>query len=345
MDKTSQCRSGGIPGRPGLPELTRDVLCYVQRRRISDWKRQVFREKEPLFMFGSNDRRVFARLHPGDRLWIVATRGDGLPSLTARIIVGRAGPFGDPALGIPEHRMHAFREWKWMIRGAEGSEFYGHNDASDALLGTVYCSASGRSRMLAPEGGPWKSTLGTRLQGPALICPAGKLHGEIASPGSAPLEALAARKKFSVFISYKWQDQNRALVRSLADALARSGLMPWLDQLALPGARASARIAQDEPLLRRLLHYGYGQCPLLLGLYSPHYGVQTGEHTGNWSRREWRNDLGATSPKIKVLYNPDRLEASTLVADRYTELTQPGFDELAAELKRIFLQGEVHSSG
>ena len=345
MAAIRETRSGGTHGWPGSPELTRDVLCYVQRRRISDWKRQVFREEKPLFMFGSNDRRVFARIQPGDRLWIVTARGDGLLSLTARIIVDRAGPFGDPALGIPDHRMHPFREWKWMVRGAGGSEFYGHNDASDALLGTVFSSASGRPRMLAPEGGPWKSTLGNRLQGPALICPAGIPFGGIASPGSAHLEALAARKKCSVFISYKWQDQNRAAVRTLADALSRAGLMPWLDQLALPRARVSARISQDEPTLRRLLHYGYGQCPLLLGLYSPHYGVQTGTHAGSWSGREWRNDLGAPSPKIKVLYNPDRLEPSTLVADRNAELTQPGFDAMAAALKGIILQGYTGSSG
>ena len=310
------------------------VLSYVRRSLITDWKRQVFREDEPLFVFGSNDRRVIPHMHAGDHLWIISGQPDGPPSLIARIVVDWVTPAVD-VMSIPAERLNPFRAWKWIVRGTDKSEFFGHNDASGVLLNTVFCSPSGRPRVLSASGGTWTNALGGKLQSPTLIYPAGKPFGKRLSPGSALLEALAERTALSVFISYKWKDGTQALVRAAAQALERAGLMPWLDQLALPRARASKRIAQNEVLLRRVLKYGYNQSVAVMGVYSPNYGVATKPDSGNWSRREWRGELDTACRKIKVLYNPDHLPLSPLVADRDNELRQIDPDNMAIELKKI----------
>lgn len=320
------------------------VLSYVRRSVITDWKRQVFREDEPLFVFGSNDRRVIPHMQAGDHLWIISGQPDGPPSLVARIVVDWVTPAVD-VMSIPAERLNPFRIWTWIVRGTDESEFFGYNDASGALLNTVFCSQSGRPRVLSASRGPWSNALGLKLQAPTLIFPAGKPFGKWVSQGSAPLETLAARKALSVFMSYKWKDGNQALVLAAAQALERAGLMPWLDQLALPRARASKRIAQNEVLLRRVLKYGYNQSTAVMGVYSPNYGVATNPDSGNWSRREWRGELDTACRKIKVLYNPDHMPLSPLVADRNVELTQPAFNELAAALKGIILQREAYNSG
>lgn len=311
------------------------VLSYVRRSRITDWKRQVFREEEPLFIYGSNDRRVIPHMQAGDQLWIIAGRPDGPPSLVARIFVDWVTPTVDAVLSIPAARLNAFRVWKWIVRGTDKSEFFGHNDASGVLLNTVFSSPSGRPRVLSASGGPWTNALGGKLQAPTLIFPAGKPFGKSVSPGSALLEALAARTALSVFISYKWKDGTQALVLAAACALERAGLMPWLDQLALPRAWASKRIAQNEVLLRRVLKHGYRQSAAVLGVYSPHYGVATKPNSDNWSGREWRGELDTSCRKIKVLYNPDHLALSPLVEDRDKELRQIDPDNMAMKLKKI----------
>jgi len=52
--------------------MKKQVVCYIKRELISDWKRKVITHPERAFVYGSRDERVFAKLKKDDVLWVVS---------------------------------------------------------------------------------------------------------------------------------------------------------------------------------------------------------------------------------------------------------------------------------
>ena len=128
--------------------MSNHVLCYVQRRRVTDWKRLVITHDKPAFIYGSNDERVFDnRLRDGGTLWVVSSIPDRPPELVARLVVVAILKRKDPKLaelGVNQRLVRHFAEFEWIAVGGPQSEFFGHNTAGDALLNTVFETTSGR---------------------------------------------------------------------------------------------------------------------------------------------------------------------------------------------------------
>ena len=103
------------------------VVTYVQRKRVTDWKRLVLTHDEPAFVYGSNDERVFVKqLENGGTLWVVSSIPERSPELVARLSVQAVARRDDPglqALGVGKRLLRHFAEFKWIAVGGDDSEF------------------------------------------------------------------------------------------------------------------------------------------------------------------------------------------------------------------------------
>jgi hypothetical protein len=281
------------------------VVCYVQRNRVTDWKRLVITHDEPAFLYGSNDERVFAKqLAGGGTLWVISSIPERPPELVALLSVKTVARRDDPrlaALGVSKRLLRHFAEFKWIAVGGDDSEFFGHNTAGSALLRTVFESTSGDPWVLSRGARKWRGQYGMKLQRPTKVSTAGLGCQE---NGVAALRELAATSKRSVFISWKWCDNPKQLVRSLAYALAENGFMPWLDLLTLPRARALKKVQADEEKLESLLRYGYRRCFGVIGVETANYGTQSDGSDKNWTLREWEGKLAREGGVARIVYRP-----------------------------------------
>lgn len=315
------------------------VVAYVQRKRISDWKRGVLYGRNPLFVYGSSDEYVFARkLRRNSTLWVVSSLPDERPpELVAKLVITSSGKLDAFANRLDWRVLCRFREFKWLaLASGRLSRFFGNNDASRALLQTFFRRASG-SPMLGEGKKRWSSQYGIKLLRPAEIIPEGEIIGGKKSPGAEPLkklEKLAAEK--SVFISYKWCDNDRDFVRRFAYALVKEGFVPWLDILALPQALALEKIQQDAPLLEKLLRYGYKHCRAIIALGTKRYGESSHGSAKNWTWRELSGQVAPGVKLFKVLY-PRKGKISTRVSDSTDAiLTSKNPERAAKEFTTLF---------
>ena len=321
--------------------MTSQVLCYVQRKRITDWKRLVLTHDSPAFIYGSKDDRVFAsRLSEGSILWVVSSIPGRNPELVARMELAGVWEREDPKLKVSPDLLRHFREFKWIAKGTSNSAFLGHNDAGPALVRTVFERASGSTWTLAGQQSDWRAEYGSRLQRPTVIHipPEGSPPQDVIR--TIPLQELSDSARRSVFISWKWRDNHKTIPLSLAYALAKNGLMVWLDLLALPRARALKLVQRDEAKLERLLRYGYGQCVCVLAIDSAKYGTQTRESAANWTLKEWNGELNSGQKLARVCFSPGcgvRHSPVTAAADVILSGTTP--DEAAREL-RVWLHAQ-----
>jgi hypothetical protein len=281
------------------------VLCYVQRNRITDWKRLVITHEEPAFLYGSNDDRVFVKhLVGGGTLWVVSSIPTRPPELVARLSVNTVAKRNDPkleALGVSKRLVRHFAEFKWIAVGGHDSEFFGHNVAGNALLETTFESTSGEPWVLSAGVREWRGEYGMKLQRPTKVSNKSLSSQE---NGIAALRELAATSTGSVFLSWKWRDNSKQLVRSLAYALAEGGFMPWLDLLALPRAKALRKVQEDEQKLESLLRYGYGRCFGVIGVETDNYGTQSEGSDENWTLREWEGAFARDRTLARIAYRP-----------------------------------------
>ena len=309
------------------------VLCYVQRKRITDWKRLVLTHDSPAFLYGSNDDRVFAsKLRKGSTLWVVSSIPGRNPELVARLEVSVIVERDDPKLKVSPDLLRHFREFKWIAKGTANSRFFGYNDAGPALVRTVFENSKGATWTFAERGSQWRSEYGSRLQRPTLIQVSTESSGSHPSRDSTALEELATSANRSVFISWKWGDNPKELALSLAYALAKNNLMAWLDLLALPRARALYQIQKDEVKLERLLRYGYDQCVCVLAIDSANYGSQSVGSDRNWTLREWNGEVSPGKRLDRVCFNPRSLRQSRLTSATDMSLRSATVDEAASEL-------------
>jgi hypothetical protein len=282
------------------------ILCYVQRNRITDWKRLVITDEEPAFLYGSNDERVFVKhLVDGGTLWVVSSIPTRPPELVACLSVTTVAKRDDPkleALGVSKRLLRHFAEFNWIAVGGYDSEFFGHNVAGSALLQTTFESTSGEPWVLSRGSREWRGEYGMKLQRPTKVSNKGLDSQE---NGIAALRALAATSAQSVFVSWKWCDNSKRLVRSLAYALAESGFMPWVDLLALPRSKALLKVQEDEEKLESLLRYGYRRCFGVIGVETVNYGTQSEGSDENWTLREWEGAFAQDRAALaRIAYRP-----------------------------------------
>lgn len=306
------------------------VLCYVKRSLITKWKRLILTRDSPLFVYGSNDDRVFAaRLRNGGILWVIASIPSRPPELVARLDVEFVRKRDDPELGINPHFCQEF-PFKWLAKGKSSSEFFGHNNAESALLQSVFQPKNGKPWKIDEVADQWQGKFGQKLQSPRLICEAGIFEEGIVSSGSQPFYDLQMKKRRAIFLSWKWRDNTKKFMRELAYELVVQGFMPWLDLLAMPWSLELSNREEEKPKLGRLLKYGYRQAAAVVAIDSENYGTATDNYP-NWTKREWDGKL-ATGEKPKVVYRPRGQKPSKLIQNSKDEF--PVFDQVPAQFAK-----------
>lgn len=313
------------------------VVAYVQRKKITDWKRiTLTRKGGPKFVYGSDDPGVFrSEVCSGSTLWIVSSLPFGWPpEMVARLNIMRMAKKDDPKLRVHPDLLRHFK-YDWIAVGdPKSSKFFGHNDASRALLHTVFSRKYGLVR-LGNNSDLWQATYGSKLQRPALVAEAGKSEARLRSSGAGPLEELASSSSKSIFISWKWTDNDnrQRLILDFAHGLARQGMMVWLDILALPKARALDVVQKDAPKLEKLLRYGYQECLAVVAVGSQNYGKKSAGSAKNWTLREWTGSIIPGKKMLRVVYPLDSVISDILSSADYW-LRNKGPEDAALELNR-----------
>lgn len=302
--------------------MENNVLCYIQRKRLTDWKRLTITRKDSAWIFGSKDKTFFyEELKDGGILWIVSPISRRPPELVARISVKTVKRRDDPMLndfGISSRLLYHFREWKWIAIGKENSEFFGHNNAGNALLETIFESPSGKPWLISIRAKKWHPKFGKKFQGPRKISSVSLNSNKT---GVTALENLASTKSRSIFISWKWSDNSDKYIKSLAYALAENSFMPWLDLLALPVAKVSQQINENQIALEALLKYGYDRCFGILGVDTVNYGKRSIKYdkkkkkNKNWILREWKGRLSPEKKVVRIAYQPEGNSKSTILSN------------------------------
>jgi len=318
------------------------VVCYVKRNKITDWKRLVLTHETPAFIYGSNDDRVFLKhLKDGGVLWVISSIPGRSPELVARLKVKAVLSINDPKIldfGVTISFLCHFSAYKWIAIGEKDSVFFGHNNAGTTLLSTVFETTSAYPKLLDKDALEWSAEFGHKLQRPTKVYNQGFAHIEC---GTAALSDLASIKNRSVFISWKWRDHSKELIRSLAHSLADNGFMTWLDLLALPRAKALKKVQRDKKKLESLLKYGYHQCFGIIAVDSAHYGLRSEKSERNWTLREWQGELEPDKEIVRILFQPgDNPSTNIHPAPTVPLLSKQPWDA-AIELKKLLSKNVV----
>ncbi|MFZ5910795.1 MAG: hypothetical protein ACOYYU_12340 [Chloroflexota bacterium] len=306
--------------------MSKQVVCYVQRKLIADWKRKVITHFERAFVYGSRDRRVFAKLEKGDVLWIVSPVQGRPPELVARLEIEGVAPLGCGSLPIAESLELKFSAFDYLALGGPASVFFGHNNAGPALMQTTFVNPTSRLQWrLSDRSADWKPEYGSRFIRPF----------EVALPESGISHFDLLAQSPPVFLSWKQRDHEPGDILSLAYALADQGLMPWLDLLALPASK-SLKVAQKRSQeLTRLLEYGYQHSEALLVVESEHYGEKSDESDENWTQREWDGTFSETIPLERFIYLPQTASPCATIPATHPRLSSRTHDQAALELRGL----------
>jgi hypothetical protein len=268
------------------------LVAYVQGSIISRWKRLVLKyacEGKPTFVYGSNDDRQFNRFaRDGAVLWIVASHRDYPPTLVAklnnveRIDEGRESTIPPGLLSELKPLGHG-KKYRFKVRGARGSRFYGHNDAIPVLNELALLGNDGRiAKEAKEEWNPRKH--GNMLQRPHRVYDA------------SPLATFSDKlQRQTVFISWKHCDvkgrkhdnlRRRSYVKEFARELNKAEIAVWLDEFALPNYRPKTA---DDNLLELLLSQGLKQSRVVIAVASNQYGCRSPGSIKNWTKQEWQS--------------------------------------------------------
>lgn len=246
-----------------------DVLRYIFRD-VGAWKK--FAEKDTT-------------------LWVVGLSIEGHPTLEAVIKIEET-----------YFREIDGEEYRGVVGQKPSSRFFGLNDAEKAMSQIAFHPASGKTWRLAPTQpeNAWSSQHGRRLQNPMRIAQPGlRVGDDFISVGVDPLVELAnSARKRSVFISYKYDDLDEQRAREFLDQLAveltKKKITVWLDRVALVGTGGQKIKQESNTTLTGLLMQGLRQCPVVLGIWSRHYGTPSRIDGKNWTRTEWSGNRRPT---------------------------------------------------
>lgn len=274
--------------------MSSHLIAYVQWSIISRWKRLILKyacDGKPTFVYGSNDDRQFDRFARDSAiLWIVASHRDYPPTLVAQLknverIDESQQSTTPPGLLSDLKPPGQGKRYRFKVRGAQGSRFYGHNDVLPALNGLALLGNDGKTVKEAGE--EWIPRMhGNMLQRPHRV------------DDASTLETFADKlKRQTVFISWKHCDvkgrkhdnlRKRNYVKEFARELNKEDVAVWLDEFALPNYRPKTA---DDNLMKLLLRQGLKQSRVVIGVASDHYGCRSADSTTNWTKQEWQSKL------------------------------------------------------
>lgn len=311
----------------------RDFVCTVRGDVITDWKRllaRFSRSSAPHFVFGSDSSKFRAYAQPRSTLWVVLLRESDHPVLIARMKIiyqhRRDQPLNirDPELAsLVEHfhrvERNAKQGWEYVAVGSRSrSRFFPFNDASDAAIATAL---KYRTSLKRPSKPPrtcklpqkWERKFAIQMQGSVLM--------QVLQKEANPWWKLEqGMKGHEVFISYLHAAHDQA--DPLIEDLQKEGVPIWFDRFALPVARATEKLDDDDSTLRWVLDQGLTTSDYVVGVatagYAPHplNSKQEGkdrEPPESWTRHEWRH------AKQRILYVPPGGEDTLARLERDTE--------------------------
>lgn len=242
-------------------------------------------------MYGSNDDRQFDSFaRDGAILWIVASHRDYPPTLVAklntveRIDESRKSTI-PPGFLWELKPLGKGKKYRFKVLGAQGSQFYGHNDVMPVLNEFVLLGNDGK--IVKEEGELWNPRKhGNMLQRPHRI------------DNACPLTTFADNLlRQTVFISWKHRDikgrkhenlRKRNYVKEFVRELNKAEVAVWLDEFALPNYRPKTA---DDHLMKLLLEQGLEQSRVVIAVASDQYGCRSADSTTNWTKQEWQSKL------------------------------------------------------
>jgi len=306
--------------------MKRQVVCYVKRDLISDWKRKVITHYQRAFVYGSRDNRIFSKLNKGDVLWIVSPMPGRPPELVARLNVETVGQVGCGSLPIGEDLESRFAQWDHLAIGGNGSVFFGHKIANLAMMQTRFINPTSRKEWsFSDKSKTWDSRFGSWFVRPYEIV--------VPESGATLFEHLSESKQ--VFISWKQFDIEPNFILSLAYALANQGIMAWLDLLTLPDS-ISLKIAQKRSTeLVGLLRYGYERCDAILVVESEHYMEKSKDSQENWTELEWNGSIASHIPLQQYIFHPKGTPPCAKIPATQSRLVSRSPEKAALELKEL----------
>ena len=268
------------------------LVAYVRWSIISRWKRLVLKyacDGKPTFVYGSNDDRQFDNFaRDGAVLWIVASHRDYPPTLVAqlknveRIEESRNSTIPPGLLSELKPLGHC-KKYRFEVQGAQGSRFFGHNDAMPVLNELALLGNDGRIAKEAEE--KWNPRKhGNMLQRPHRV------------DDASPLKTFADKlQRQTVFISWKHCDvkgrkyenlRKKDYVKEFTRELNKNEVAVWLDDFALPNYRPKTA---DDNLMKLLLRQGLKQSRVVIAVASDQYGCRSSDSTKNWTKQEWQS--------------------------------------------------------
>lgn len=178
---------------------------------------------------------------PGAQLWLMRIAGLGppAPALDGRIVVDRIEP-------TPS----GLRFW-----AAEGSAWYGWNDARSLLLDLRFEGGGDRLDAARPFGQQLRTT--RRLTPASAEAMARYAAGQAARP--------------RLFISYRWRDSS-AEIAAIAAAASAAGFSPWFDRWSGPRRLSDGLEAVLAPDVAQLLRTAIAASQAAVVIESPGYG-------------------------------------------------------------------------
>lgn len=276
----------------GVYGMSTNLVANVKWPIISRWKRLVLKyacDGKPTFVYGSNDDRQFNSFaRDGAALWIVSSHRDYPPTLVAqlknieRIDESRESTIPPGLLSDLKPLGHG-KMYRFKVRGAQGSRFYGHNDATPVLNELALLGKDGKTVKEAEE--KWSP----RKHGKILQRPHRVDH-------AFPLKIFADKfQRQTVFISWKHCDvkgrkyenlRKRNYVKEFARELNKNEVAVWIDDFALPNYRPKTA---DDNLMELLLRQGLKQSRVVIAVASDQYGCRSLDSTKNWTKQEWQS--------------------------------------------------------
>ena len=268
------------------------IVVYVRWQIISRWKRLVLKyacNGLPVFAYGSNDNRQFAKYAKnGATLWVIASHRLFPPTLVAqlenieRVEKGNASKI-PPGLWSELKPIGIGKKYDFIVKGSDDSRFFGHNNALPVLKELEFLSSKGNILKGSKE--EWVP----RKHGIMLMRP----H-RVAN--DYPLTNFADKlDKNTVFMSWKHCDvkgrkhenlRKRDHVKAFAKELNDNGLSVWLDELALPKYKPNT---SDDHMMDLLLKQGLDQSHVIIAVSSDHYGRLLPGSEINWTKQEWES--------------------------------------------------------
>ena len=301
-------------------------ISYVQTKRITDWKRLVITKGKLTFLYGSRDSNIFAKITTNSILWIIESQPQRPPSLIAKLEI-KAIKLLEEVIDTDSSKFRHYKEFTWIAICKKTSVFFGYNNIENELLNVYFENSKGLKWRLSNETS-WHSDFGRKLQGPRKISKSEYEKNPV-------FNDYIHNRKTSIFISWKWKDNNYKWIKDLAYKLSDAGYLIWLDVLVLPKSKALKIVESDSKKLEKLLKYGYANSNYLLAIDSHDYGVKSITSQKNWTLREWQGKLAKKNNLKRILIKSSIKIKSKFIDDSDFVIENNEINGIVEEFKKI----------